>query len=153
MENKEKEKWTCHFHGWVNFRQSSDGWICEACNPLPESAEPAEGKTPEEKAHQAVMNYLTDGDEDFKYSTLGADDFKIWWIKGYNTGTTEAQERIRHLEEIINKMEDYIESEYNKACDERELTNNLELLHKAIGREHALESCAEALEKWKGTQA
>lgn len=38
-----------------------------------------------DKAEKVVMDYLTDGnpDGDFTKSTIGADDFKLWWMKGY----------------------------------------------------------------------
>jgi hypothetical protein len=38
-------------------------------------------------AHDTMLNYLTNGnpDGDFKHSTIGADENKIWWTKGYKS--------------------------------------------------------------------
>jgi hypothetical protein len=38
----------------------------------------------ETESQIVIMNYLTHGnpDGDFKESTIGADDKRIWWVKG-----------------------------------------------------------------------
>lgn len=38
----------------------------------------------EKESEKVIMNYLTDNnpDGDFKHSTIGADDKRIWWCKG-----------------------------------------------------------------------
>ena len=45
----------------------------------------------ERLAHQKMINYLTDGNpnEDFKRSTIGADDNKNWWINGYKSNPNQ----------------------------------------------------------------
>lgn len=58
----------------------------------------------EKKAHSMIMNYLTDNNSsgDFNKSTIGADDNKNWFIKGYNQCLEDNKEK-KYTEKDIRK--------------------------------------------------
>ena len=57
----------------------------------------------EKLAHSVMINYLTNNnpERDFKRSTIGADDYKNWWIAGYKAAQKQYSES--DMRNAINK--------------------------------------------------
>lgn len=60
------------------------------------------------QAHKEVLDYLTGGnpEEDFIHFTVGADDYKQWWIRGAQSNYVQKQK----LEFAIDVLNDVIKN-------------------------------------------
>lgn len=58
-----------------------------------------------EQAHKEVLNYLTGGNPegDFIYSTVGADDYKQWWIRGAQSNYVQ-QQKLKFAINVLNNV-------------------------------------------------